>query len=85
MNAKSLAFGIHFGNDPESPIPQKICADAWFGRFEAGRYKILEQTIRTSPETTLTLLVFMDGAMLEHSGICGRRPLYEFAVVGKVI
>lgn len=64
LDAESYAFGIQFGADPDGPILRKIGADAWFDRAGADRFEIQEQTIRTGPGETLTLLVFCDERML---------------------
>jgi hypothetical protein len=65
LDAKSFAFAIQFGNDPDSPRLSKIGADAWFDRAGTDRFELQEQTIRSGPRETLTLLVFCDAAMLE--------------------
>ena len=83
LDAKSSAFDIQFCRAPESPMPQKICADAWFDRLDAGRFEIWEQTIRAGPGTTLTLLVFTDDTMLELAGIGSRRHWNDLAAFRK--
>jgi hypothetical protein len=46
-------------------MPRKIGADAWFDRRDADRFEVYEQTIRTGPDETLTLVVISDPKMLE--------------------
>ena len=65
LDADSYAFGIQFGKSHNDPIPRKIGADAWFDRRDAERFEVHEQTIRTSPSETLTLVLISDSKMLE--------------------
>lgn len=64
LDAQSFAFGILFGNSNDDPIPRKIGADAWFERWEAERYDLLEQTIRTGPDEVLSLVLIIDERMM---------------------
>lgn len=66
LDADSFAFDVLFGKQADNPMPRKIGADAWFDRREAERFDVLEQTIRTGPEETLTLIVITDPNMLEE-------------------
>lgn len=68
LGADSYAFGIQFGGNPDDPIPRKIGADAWFDRWDAERFEVYEQTIRSGPEETLTTVLISDPAMLEDQG-----------------
>jgi len=72
LDADSYAFGIQFGKNPDDPLPRKIGADAWFDRRDADRFEIHEQTIRTSPDETLTLVLISDPRMLEDQDHRGR-------------
>ena len=72
LDADSYAFGIQFGKSPDDPMPRKIGADAWFDRRDAERFEVHEQTIRTSPSETLTLILISDSKMLEDQGSRGR-------------
>jgi hypothetical protein len=65
LDADSFAFGIQFGGRPDDPMPRRIGADAWFDRRDAERFEVHEQTMRTGPEETLTLVVISDPKMLE--------------------
>lgn len=68
LDAESYAIGVQFGEHTDDQIPHKIAADAWFDRWDAERFTILEQTIRTGPEETLTLLSITDEKMLDEDG-----------------
>jgi hypothetical protein len=50
---------------PDDPMPRKIDADAWFDRWEAEKYEVHEQTIRTGTDEVLTLILITDPDMLE--------------------
>ena len=65
LDAESFAFGILFGNAPNDPAPRKIGADAWFDVRGAEKYVIHEQTIRSSTNETLSLVLISDPEMLE--------------------
>jgi hypothetical protein len=65
LDADSYAFGIQFGGRSDDPMPRKIGADAWFDRWDAERFEVHEQTIRTSSAETLTLVLISDPKMLE--------------------
>ena len=66
LDADSYAFGIQFGGNPDDPMPRKIGADAWFDRWDAERFEVHEQTMRTGSEETLTLVLVSDPQMLEE-------------------
>jgi len=38
-------------------MPRKIGADAWFDRWEAQKYEVQEQTIRTTTDEVLRTLI----------------------------
>jgi hypothetical protein len=65
LDADSYAFGIQFGGHSDDPMPRKVGADAWFDRWDAERFEVQEQTVRTGPEETLTLVLIGDPKMLE--------------------
>lgn len=65
LHSDSYAFGIQFGQNSDDAAPHKIGADAWFDRRDAERFELFEQTIRMSPQETLTLLQISDSKMLE--------------------
>lgn len=64
LDRESGAFDVLFGKAEESRFPIRIGADAWFDRFDASRFEVHEQTIRTTPGEILTLLLFKDEKML---------------------
>jgi hypothetical protein len=66
LDAESFAFGVLFGNQPNDRMPRRIGADAWFDRWEAQRYEVLEQTFRTADDEILTLVLICDTEMLEE-------------------
>jgi hypothetical protein len=72
LDADSYAFGIQFGGKPDDPMPRKIGADAWFDRWEAERFEVHEQTVRTGSTETLTLVLLTDAKMLEEQDGRGR-------------
>ena len=65
LDADSFAFGVFRAGRPDDPMPRKIGADAWFDRWEAEKYEIQEQTIRTGTDEVLTLILITDPDMLE--------------------
>ena len=64
LAAESFAFDVLFGAHEEDKFPRKIGADAWFDRWDAERYDVHEQTIRTGDEEILTLVRIDDDARL---------------------
>ena len=64
LAAESFAFEILNGSAAEDRFPRKIGADAWFDRWDADRYEVFEQTIRTGEGEILTLVRIDDEAML---------------------
>jgi hypothetical protein len=65
LDADSFAFDVLHAGKPADANPRKIGADGWFDRWNAGTYDIYEQTMRTSAEEILTLLLISDQRMLE--------------------
>jgi Zn-dependent peptidase ImmA (M78 family) len=59
-----FAMGVLFGAAPEDRFPRRIGADAWFDRWDAERYEVHEQTIRTADDEVLSLVRIDDDAML---------------------
>jgi hypothetical protein len=74
LDAESFAYGVLFRNQPNDPAPRKIGADAWFGRHDAGRFEVQEQTFHTGDDEILTLVLIRDGAMLDERDT--QRPSY---------
>lgn len=64
LDPESDAFHCVF-TGKENGRPTKIGADAFFDRFDADRYELLEETIRTGQREVLTLLTITDADMLE--------------------
>jgi hypothetical protein len=65
LDADSFAFGVLHGGNLDDPIPRKIGADAWFDRWDAEKYIVQEQTVRTGPDEVQTLVLITDPDMLE--------------------
>ena len=65
LDPESYAFDILFGGKPDDRYPHKIGADAWFDRWEAERYEVREQTVRTNDDESLTLITVTDANMLD--------------------
>jgi hypothetical protein len=66
LDADSFAFGVLHGGWPDDSIPRKIGAEAWFDRWEAQKYEVHEQTMRTGSDEVLTLVLVSDRRMLEE-------------------
>lgn len=64
IDAESSAMDVLFGSSDRTRI-QLIGADAWFDRYDADRYEVLEQTVRTTDGDTLSLIILRDEEMLE--------------------
>jgi hypothetical protein len=65
LDPESYAFDVLFGGKPEDRLSHKIGADAWFDRWEAEKYEVREQTVRTHGGETLTLITIIDSKMLD--------------------
>ena len=66
LDPESYAISVQFGGHADDMMPRKIGADAWFDRRDAEQFEVLEQTMRTGPEETLTLIGIIDGKMLDE-------------------
>ena len=66
LDADSFAFDVLFGGKPDDASPYRVGADAWFDRWEAQRFEVQEQTMRTGPDETLTLILIDDPKMMEE-------------------
>lgn len=66
LDPDSFAFDIQFGKKNNNSSPLKIGADAWFNRYDAEHFEMREQTIRTGPDETLSLLLIDDSKMLDE-------------------
>lgn len=65
LDRESYAFDILFGTKPDDKYAHTIGADAWFDNWEAERYELREQTVRTRDGDTLTLVTLTDPGMLD--------------------
>jgi hypothetical protein len=66
LDADSFAFGVLHGGRPDDTTPGRIGAEAWFDRWEAQKYEVHEQTVRTGSDEVLTLVLITDPRMLEE-------------------
>jgi hypothetical protein len=75
LDVDSFAFEVLFNNKPDDLMPRKVGANAWFDRWEAERYEILEQSCRIGSAEVLTILLISDRRMLDddtRSGFSAR-------------
>ena len=63
--SESFTFGAQFSNQPGNPNPNKIGAEAWFDKYDAERFEVMEQCFKTAPDETLTLITITNDRMLE--------------------
>jgi Zn-dependent peptidase ImmA (M78 family) len=73
LDPESFAFGVQFSNQPGNASPSKIGADAWFDRYDAERFEVMEQCFKTAPDETLTLITIINERMLEDEESARRR------------
>jgi len=66
LQPESSAMDILFGQRASAQVSRlsSVSAEAWFDRYDAHRYELLEQTLRVSASDILSLLVFEDDEML---------------------
>ena len=64
LDAESYAIEMLHGRTDRSKR-ERVCADAWFDRWDAEQYELYEETWRIRDDKILTLLVFNDDEMLE--------------------
>jgi hypothetical protein len=65
LQPESSAMDILFGKRSHDPQLRCVSADAWFDRYDAHKFEIVEQTFRISADEILTLLIIEDDEMLE--------------------
>ncbi len=73
LDAESTAFSVQFGRQDGTANPSKIGGAAWFDRYDADRYEVLEQTLRTGPDETVSLITITDERMMEDDVGSSRR------------
>lgn len=68
LHPQSSAMELLYGSNKFMTLtPMKqVAAEAWFDRYEAQRYEVLEQSIRVGTAEILTILMFTDEDMLEE-------------------
>ncbi len=72
LDPESFTFGAQFSNQTGNPNPSKIGADAWFDRYDAERFEVMEQCFKTAADETLTLITIINERMLEDETSTGR-------------
>ncbi len=65
LDSESYAIDVLRGNDNHNNR-MPISAEVWFDRRDAEKYKLYEETVRTTDDEILTLLIVEDGEMLEE-------------------
>lgn len=63
LDPESSAMDVLFGTSRRS-APSLIGADAWFDRWNADRFNLLEQTVKSHGDEILSLLTLTDADML---------------------
>lgn len=63
LDADSYALDVQFGDGSENVKFRKIKGSAWFDQSAARHWDVLESTIRTGSEETLSLLLLPDGML----------------------
>jgi hypothetical protein len=71
LDSDSYAFDVLFGSRGDHK-PVKMGADAWFDRYDAERYELLEQTVRISDAEVLTMLLLQEDEMLREQNVQAR-------------
>ncbi|MFO1126617.1 MAG: ImmA/IrrE family metallo-endopeptidase [Methylocystis sp.] len=66
LDPDGFAFDILHGGKPDDPFPRRIGAPAWFDQWDASRYDVFEQSIRTAEDEILTIVLIRDDRMLEE-------------------
>lgn len=64
LDPASSAFGVQFGGRPDETAPRNVSAATWLNRFDANRFDVRAQTIRTVGDETLSLVLIDDRKML---------------------
>lgn len=65
LDRGSLAFDMVFGAPQEQRAPRRVGAHLWFGRRDAERYEILEQSFGVGDGQAITLLTFKNARMFD--------------------
>ena len=66
LDHDSFAFEVLFGNKQDSGI-HKIPADAWIDRWNADRFEVVEQTVKTARNDVLTMIWWQDESQIEDA------------------
>jgi len=65
IDRESYVYDVQFGKETECKRGA-ISANAWFDRYDADRYEVFEEAIKTLNNETLTLITFKDDGLLEE-------------------
>jgi hypothetical protein len=60
LRAENSAFNMIFGKGPASLPPKCVNASQWFGRRDASRFSVVEDSLRISGDEAITLLGFKE-------------------------
>lgn len=69
LDRDSFAFDILHAGHSDDRMPRKIGAAAWFDRWEASRFEVYEQSMRTGDNEVLTLILIHEEEMLDEQNI----------------
>lgn len=72
LDPDSYAFDMLFGRKGDHR-PAKMGAEAWFDRYDADRYELLEHTVRISESEILTMILLQEEEMLCEKDVRARR------------
>jgi len=62
LNAETSTFNMLHRNTLQAMPPKSTSATTWFGRWDASRFELTEESIRVATADVLTLLRFKDAA-----------------------
>lgn len=60
LRSTSSAFNMIFGKGSQAMPPRSMDASAWFNRWDASRFELVEESVRVAAAEVLTLLSFKD-------------------------
>lgn len=68
LRPETAAFNMLHRHTPQSMPPRSTSAATWFGRWDASRFELVEESLRVAASDVLTLLRFKDAsAFLRYS------------------
>jgi Zn-dependent peptidase ImmA (M78 family) len=66
LGVETSAFNMLYRNTPQTMPPRSANAATWFGRSDASRFELAEESVRVAPSEVLTLLRFKDASAFLH-------------------